>query len=83
MSCNKLQLLSVFFCILDLLGVCIQIGDVEVCCNSVTQTEITKRDITLVDKSMATVSYVFTLVFYEILYMRFILAVYKLTIFKE
>lgn len=41
----------------DLIGVCIKVGDVEVCGNSTTQTEIAKRDIELIDTSMATVSY--------------------------
>ncbi|XP_025412553.1 replication protein A 70 kDa DNA-binding subunit-like [Sipha flava] len=42
------------FC--DLIGVCIEISDIEVCGNSTAQTEIAKREIVLIDKSMATVT---------------------------
>lgn len=58
---NKKIIIIVF---LDLFGVCINISDVEVCCNSVTQTEIAKREIILIDTSMATVSIVY-IIFYN------------------
>ncbi|XP_022175457.1 replication protein A 70 kDa DNA-binding subunit-like isoform X2 [Myzus persicae] len=40
------------FC--DLIGVCIEVGDLEVCSNSKSRTEIAKREIVLIDMSMAT-----------------------------
>jgi hypothetical protein len=43
--------------VLDLIGVCIEISDIEVCGNSTAQTEIAKREIVLIDKSMATVGF--------------------------
>ncbi|XP_050433019.1 replication protein A 70 kDa DNA-binding subunit-like isoform X2 [Adelges cooleyi] len=42
------------FC--DLIGVCIEIGDIEVCNNTTERTEVAKRDIVLIDKSMRTVT---------------------------
>lgn len=42
------------FC--DLIGVCIEVGDIEVCSNSTAQTEIAKREIILIDMSMATIT---------------------------
>jgi len=42
------------FC--DLFGVCIEISDVEVFANSTVQTEIAKRNIVLIDFSMATIT---------------------------
>lgn len=42
---------------LDLIGLCTEVRDVEVCCNSNTQTEIAKREIVLIDASMTTVSF--------------------------
>lgn len=51
---NLRLLRNVYF--LDLIGVCIEVGDVEVCSNSMSRTEIAKREIVLIDMSMATVS---------------------------
>ncbi|XP_003242847.1 replication protein A 70 kDa DNA-binding subunit isoform X1 [Acyrthosiphon pisum] len=42
------------FC--DLIGVCIEIGDIEACSNSTSRTEIGKREIVLIDMSMATIT---------------------------
>jgi len=42
------------FC--DLIGLCIEVRDVEVCCNSNTRTEIAKREIVLIDASMTTIT---------------------------
>lgn len=51
---NLRLLRNVYF--LDLIGVCIEVGDVEVCSSSTSRTEIAKREIVLIDMSMATVS---------------------------
>ncbi|XP_026805866.1 replication protein A 70 kDa DNA-binding subunit-like isoform X1 [Rhopalosiphum maidis] len=42
------------FC--DLIGVCIEVGDMEVCSNITAQTEVAKREIVLIDISMATIT---------------------------
>ncbi|XP_027849888.2 replication protein A 70 kDa DNA-binding subunit-like [Aphis gossypii] len=42
------------FC--DLIGVCIEVGDMEVCSNTNARTEIAKREIVLIDTSMATIT---------------------------
>jgi len=38
--------------------VCIEVGDMEVCSNTNARTEIAKREIVLIDTSMATVSFI-------------------------
>lgn len=59
--------------ILDLVGVCTDVSDIEVCSNSSAQTEIAKREITLVDTSMATVSFVCILfLIVKIIYYQFV-----------
>lgn len=50
---------------------CIDVSDIEVCCNSTTQTEIAKREIVLIDTSMATVSFVFFNNLHIILYLNY------------
>jgi len=55
----------------DLIGVCIDVRDVEVCCSSTTRTEIAKREILLIDMSMATVSFVFFNNLHTILYLNY------------
>jgi len=47
------------FFFLDLIGVCIEVGDMEVCSNTNARTEIAKREIVLIDTSMATVSFMY------------------------
>lgn len=50
-----IAIVNFFVLVLDLIGVCIEIGDIEVCGNSTARTEIAKREIVLIDTSMATV----------------------------
>lgn len=47
--------------VLDLIGVCIKVSDIEVCGKSTTQTELAKREIVLIDTSMATVGFCFNI----------------------
>lgn len=51
-------IIIIIIIILDLIGVCIEVGDVEVFGNAHSQTEMVKREIELIDMSMTTVSFV-------------------------
>lgn len=57
-------LIDIYIFFLDLFGLCVNVGDVEVCCYSNTQTEIAKREIELIDASMTTVSFNFHVLYH-------------------